>query len=142
MLAWQTSKLVLGLVNYTSKDYLVLSWQTSKNCTIAQSLVRSNSSVLYLTLGTLTRVDLLGVCVVSGDDGPDDAAVGGGLGGALGEAAAWCVLSPRWAPSSSLCPDTWPGRSPPIGAKRGGTREQCSQKLFELAEISGFSKLL
>ena len=24
-----------------------------------------------------------------------------------------------------------------IGAKRGGTREQCSQKLFEMAEIFG-----
>ena len=27
-----------------------------------------------------------------------------------------------------------------IGAKRGGTREQCSQKLFELAEI--FKKII
>ena len=29
---------------------------------------------------------------------------------------------------------------PPIGAKRGGTREQCSQKLFGLAEI--FRKII
>ena len=28
----------------------------------------------------------------------------------------------------------------PIGAKRGGTQEQCSQKLFELAEI--FRKII
>ena len=31
---------------------------------------------------------------------------------------------------------------PFIGAKRGGTREQCSQKLFELAEIFGKIKRL
>ena len=75
---------------------------------MVQSLVRSNSSVLYLTLGILMRVDLLGGGVVAGDEGPDDAAGGVGLGGGLGEATAWGVLSPRWVSSSSLCPGTGP----------------------------------
>ena len=41
-----------------------------------------------------------------------------------------------------LCYDSydWLGKQLTIDVKRGGTREQCSQKLFEMAEI--FRKII
>ena len=54
---------------------------------MSQYLVRSNSSAVYLTLGTLMCVDLLGMGVVAGGGDPGDTGEAVGLGGALGDTA-------------------------------------------------------
>ena len=77
---------------------------------MAQSLVRSYSSVEILTFGALVRVDLLSVGVGAvlgtgrgGDDGRSlVTAVGVCLTGEVGEGV--CALSPRWLSSQPCCP--------------------------------------